>query len=135
MATVRHTRENMPRGRTNWKALNKLSDEELDRRTLADRDNPPLTPADLKRLRRVPGVRIIRLTLGLTQEELADRFGLSLATLRDWEQGRTEPDQASSTLLKLIARIPEQVQQALAEKPAIGRRSRREGRPARKKKS
>src|SRR5262245_49076535 len=106
MATVRHNRETMPRGRTDWKALDKLSDEDLERRALADPDNPPLTAADLKRMRRVPRVRIIRLTLGLTQEELCERFGLSLATLRDWEQGRTEPDQASRTLLKLIARIP-----------------------------
>jgi putative transcriptional regulator len=59
----------------------------------------------------------------LTQEELCERFGLSLATLRDWEQGRTEPDHASRTLLKLIARIPRQVEQALAEKPGRAERS------------
>jgi putative transcriptional regulator len=30
--------------------------------------------------------------LGLTQEQFAARFHESIGTLRDWEQGRAEPD-------------------------------------------
>jgi putative transcriptional regulator len=114
----------MPKGRTDWKALDKLTDEEIERRVRSDPDAPSLTEEDLKHMRRVPRPRIIRMTLGLTQEEFAERFGLSLATVRDWEQGRTEPDQASQTLLKLIARIPREVE-AEAVRTGNARRVRR----------
>jgi len=59
----------------------------------ADADNLPLTGADLKRMKRTPQTKIIRRALELTQEEFAARFHIPLGTLRDWEQGRAEPDQ------------------------------------------
>ncbi len=117
MATVRFNSENLPDDKTDWEAIEKLSDEEIERRARSDPDNPPLSEEELAGMRRVPEVRRVRRKLGMTQEEFAESYGLSLATVRDWEQGRTEPDQASKTLLKLIARIPEQVEAALAEKP------------------
>ena len=120
MATVRHNRKSAPKGKTDWGALDGLSDEEIERRALADPDTQPLTKEDMKRMRRTPQVRILRIVLDLTQEEFAERFGLSLATVRDWEQGRSEPDQASKTLLKLIQRIPDEVEQALADDPRSG---------------
>ena len=115
MATVRHKRGKVPKGRTDWEALDALSDEEIERRARTDLDAPPLSKEDMERLRQTPQVKIIRRAFGMTQEEFAERFGLSLATVRDWEQGRTEPDQASRTLLKLIARMPQQIEAALAE--------------------
>jgi putative transcriptional regulator len=115
MATVRHDRKRLPRGKTDWKALDKLSDEEVERRALSDSDAKPLTKDDLKKLRRSPRVRIVRMALGLTQEKFAEIYGIPVATLRDWEQGRREPDQASKTLLKLIERMPREVEKALAE--------------------
>ena len=115
MATVRHDRKALPKGKTDWKALDKLSDEEVERRALSDSDAKPLTKDDLKKLRRSPRVRIVRMALGLTQEEFAETYRIPVATLRDWEQGRREPDQASKTLLKLIERIPREVKKALAE--------------------
>jgi putative transcriptional regulator len=78
-----------------------------------DRDNPPLTSAQLEQLRRVPRVKTLRRALGLTQEEFAARYQIPLGTLRDWEQGRTEPDQAASAYLKVIAHDPENVHSAL----------------------
>jgi putative transcriptional regulator len=39
-----------------------------------------------------PDVAAIRKRLGLSQERFARRFGLSPATVRDWEQGRRQPD-------------------------------------------
>jgi putative transcriptional regulator len=65
---------------------------------------------------RVPdplNVRAIRKKLGLTQEEFAMRFGLSLSSLRNWEQGHRRPQGPCRTLLTLIDRIPEQVSEAL----------------------
>jgi len=40
----------------------------------------------------IPRVKIIRRALHLTQEEFAERYHIPLGTLRDWEQGRAEPD-------------------------------------------
>ena len=106
--------KNPPKGDSDWGAIDALSDEEIERRARSDPDNQPLSDKDFATLRRVPRVRILRMKLGMTQEEFADKFQLSPATLRDWEQGRTEPDQASRTLLKLIAAMPDQVREALA---------------------
>ena len=50
---------------------------------------------------------------GLTQEEFAVRFRIPLGTLRDWEQGKTEPDQAARAYLIVIARNPKAVTEAL----------------------
>lgn len=45
-----------------------------------------VTPADFKRMKRTPQVKLIRRALGLTQEEFAGRFHIPLGALRDWEQ-------------------------------------------------
>ena len=90
-----------------------MTDEEVEAAALSDPDNPPLTEEQLKQLKRVPRVRTLRRALGLTQEEFAARFHIPLGTLRDWEQGRTEPDQPTRAYLKVIARDPEGVRRAL----------------------
>ncbi len=59
-------------------------------------------------------IRAIRARLGASQEEFALRFGLDLATLRNWEQGRSRPDTASRTLLRLIETNPAAVSAALS---------------------
>jgi putative transcriptional regulator len=64
-------------------------------------------------LKRVPQVKVMRRALGLTQEEFSARFRIPLGTLRDWEQGKSEPDQAARAYLTVIARDPEAVQKAL----------------------
>jgi putative transcriptional regulator len=114
MGRVRFGRTNLPKDKTNWEALRKLSEDEVERRARSDPDARPLTEADLKRLKRSPRVRILRMALGLTQEEFAAAYEIPVATLRDWEQGRREPDQASRTLLKLIERMPHEIEAALA---------------------
>ena len=75
----------------------------------ADPDAHPLTSADLKRMKRTPQAKIIRRALALTQEEFSVRYHIPLGTLRDWEQGRAEPDQPTQAYLKVIAREPERV--------------------------
>ncbi len=79
----------------------------------ADRDAQPLTEADLKRMKRTPQAKIIRRALELTQEEFAARYHIPLGTLRDWEQGRAEPDQPARAYLTLIARDPGHVDRTL----------------------
>ncbi len=79
----------------------------------ADPENPPLTEERLARLRPVPRIRTLRRALHLTQEEFAARYHIPLGTLRDWEQGRTEPDQPARAYLTVIANDPEGVRRAL----------------------
>lgn len=59
-------------------------------------------------------VAALRLKLGLSQVRFAERYGLSVATVRDWEQKRRYPDQAARVLLKIIEREPEAAERALA---------------------
>ena len=67
----------------------------------------------MDRMKPVPRVKIIRRALGLTQEEFAARFRIPLGTLRDWEQGAKQPDQAARAYLSAIAGDPAGVQRAL----------------------
>jgi putative transcriptional regulator len=60
-------------------------------------------------------VRAIRTKLGLSQEEFCLRYGFSLGTVRHWEQGRRYPEGPARTLLTVINRAPQAVEQALAE--------------------
>ena len=60
-------------------------------------------------------VRAIRAHMGLSQAGFAARFGLSLHTLRNWEQGKRTPDPAARAYLKVIAKAPDVVSSALAE--------------------
>ena len=94
-----------------------MTDEEVLAAALSDPDAQPLTPEDFKRMKRSPRAKIIRRALGLTQEEFSSRFQIPLGTLRDWEQGAAEPDQASRAYLKVIAVDPEAVRRALQVRP------------------
>jgi putative transcriptional regulator len=78
-------------------------------KTELDGDDPfdrPFTAKELSRFRRVPVSKQLRWRFRLTQEEFSTRFGIPLGTLRDWEQGRTEPDATAKAYLKVIAAEP-----------------------------
>jgi DNA-binding XRE family transcriptional regulator len=60
-----------------------------------------------------PDVRKIREAFGLSQSEFAIRFGLELDTVRNWEQGRNQPDPAARLLLKIIETSPAAVESVL----------------------
>lgn len=59
-------------------------------------------------------VRAIRRRLGLSQEAFAARYGLSVARVRDWEQGRSNMDTPSRILLTVIDKEPEAIERALS---------------------
>lgn len=63
----------------------------------------------------VVNVRALRDRLGLSRAAFAERFGLAVAAVRDWEQGLRRPDPAARVLLLVIARSPEVVAQAITE--------------------
>lgn len=54
-------------------------------------------------------LKVSRAVLGLTQQRLADLMDIPLATLRNWEQRRTVPDDAARTLITLLFRHPREV--------------------------
>ena len=61
-------------------------------------------PADVKALRR---------KLRTTQSEFALMIGVSVATLRNWEQGRRIPDGPALALLRVASTNPTAVAEAL----------------------
>lgn len=79
-----------------------MSDEEIHARALTDPDNPP-RDVDTRKWKPVPRVRTLRRVLGLTQEEFAAKYHIPVGTLRDWEQGRKEPDATARAYLHVIA--------------------------------
>jgi len=90
-----------------------MSEADIEAAAITDSDNPPLTPERLAQLRPVPRVKTLRRALGLTQEEFAVRYHIPLGTLRDWEQGRSQPDQPARAFLAAIARAPKEVAELL----------------------
>jgi putative transcriptional regulator len=59
-------------------------------------------------------VKSIRRKYGLSQAQFADRFGFSVAAVRDWEQKRKTPEGATRAFLLVIDREPEAVRRALS---------------------
>jgi putative transcriptional regulator len=102
--------------KTDWARLRAMNDDDVTAAAMADPDARPMTREQLRTARRVPRTKTLRRALGLTQEEFASRYHIPLGTLRDWEQGRCEPDQPSRAYLTVIAHDPEGVKRALSKK-------------------
>lgn len=61
----------------------------------------------------IVNVRDVRRRLSLSQTEFATRFGFARASIRNWEQGRTQPEGPARVLLAVIAKHPQAVEDAL----------------------
>jgi putative transcriptional regulator len=59
-------------------------------------------------------IKAIRARLDLSQSEFAFLIGVSVATLRNWEQGRRRPEGPARALLKVVEERPDAVLEALA---------------------
>ena len=62
-----------------------------------------------------PDARKIRQSYGLSQEKFARLIGISVATLRNWEQGRRSPEGPARVLLRVAAKHPEAVLDVVRE--------------------
>ncbi len=100
-----------------WSRFDAMTAEDRHAAALGDPDARPLTEADFARMKRTPQVKIIRRALGMSQEEFATRFHIPIGTLRDWEQGRKDPDAAARAYLTVIGRNPAAVTEALRQTP------------------
>ena len=94
-----------------------MTEGEILAAALADPDAQPWTEEQLATAKRVPRARSLRRALRLTQEEFAERYLIPVGTLRDWEQGRTEPDAPARAYLLAIAGDADGVTRALQRRP------------------
>lgn len=106
--------------RVDLERLRATTDAELARQAEADPDTAPFQtdlPDALARgeARLVWPVdpRTVRRRLGMSQAAFAAMFGVSVWTLRNWEQGRRRPDGPARALLRVIDREPEAARRAL----------------------
>ncbi len=69
------------------------------------------------RVHHFPAIDIaaIRKQTGATQDHFARQIGVSIATLRNWEQGRRQPEGPARVLLAMLARDPGIVARTLSE--------------------
>lgn len=101
-----------------WKALDALSDADIDRQIAANPDAAPVASARALKAAAVvtpeePDVHAIRARLGLSQAKFAAAFGVSIGTVRNWEQRRARPYGSARVLLRVIERHPKAVLDAL----------------------
>jgi putative transcriptional regulator len=74
----------------------------------------PLAASAMDGIASSPGVRDLRRRARLTQQEFAERLGVPVETIRNWEQGKRMPRGPARALLAVIAHAPEMVFAALA---------------------
>lgn len=60
-------------------------------------------------------VKSLRKETGMSQQQFCAAFGVSLGTLRHWEQGLRRPRGAALTLLKVVEKNPKAVIEAISE--------------------
>lgn len=120
MSIVRRSRRDVDLEQIDWAALKQVTDEEIDAQIAEDPDTAAVfTTEEMKASRlmtpalRGEDVRTIRNGAGLTQQEFAERFGFSVETIRNYEQGHRQPSGPARTLLRVIANEPEAVARAL----------------------
>ena len=111
--------ENNMNDRTDWAALKKMTEAEIELAAKSDPDAPLLSDYDLSQFKRVNpiqeiDVREIRNKLHLSQEKFAIFFGVSKRTIQEWEQHRKRPNATSRNFLRVVEYAPDVVQRALA---------------------
>ncbi len=66
------------------------------------------TPSRVSKVEK-PDIKAIRGAMGLTQMQFAALLGISVNTLRNWEQGRREPEGPARVLLLVAAHRPDAI--------------------------
>ena len=119
MPIVRRTRADIDKAKllAELAARPRPSEDKVEAQAAEDRDawtDEELAEAELVYLSPSPEqVRALRAKLGLSQAQFARRFGFTLDTVQQYEQGRRRPSGPASTLLRVIEADPEGVVRAL----------------------
>ena len=119
MAIVRRSAKQIGKGRVDWKRIRATRDRDIAKQIGSDPEVAESTAAELRRARQVysppvPDVKAIRQKLGLSQGAFARRFGFSVRTVQQWEQGRAVPDRPARILLLVVQTAPRAVERALS---------------------
>ena len=121
MSIARRSRSEITKrggGQVDWERVRDTTDEEIDAMIASDPDTAPdmSIGRDWRRVisPRLPDVRAIRRKLRLSQAKFAKRFGFSVRTVQEWEQGRAIPDRPARILLRVIEKSPKAVERAVA---------------------
>ena len=97
--------------------------DDLDIRELTEADFRRMIPAPVRRRIREGRIEsgrdivLLRRFVGLSQKEFARALEISVHTLRNWEQGRRQPEGPAIALLKIAARHPNIVRRAAGHSP------------------
>ena len=113
MSNAATTKKTAKASKHDWAIFDAMSPAARTAAAAGDTEAQPVTRKTAGRMNRTPQVKVIRRALGLSQEEFSDRFRIPLGTLRDWEQGRKDPDAAAKAYLIVIARDAAAVMAAL----------------------
>jgi putative transcriptional regulator len=101
--------EPYPETDTDWAAVEAITDVQIRAAALTDPESVPVPVYDTPGLTHQVNVKRLRERLGLTQEAFAATYRIPVGTLRDWEQGRKNPDAPARAYLTVIDRNPEAV--------------------------
>ena len=88
-----------PKGRVDTDRIDATKDNEIQEQIERDDDE---AMAEMGAY-----IRGVRARVGMTQQEFSDRIGISVDTLRNWEQGRRYPTGTARALLRIIDKAPE----------------------------
>ena len=94
--------------------MNKFSKELIESMTEAAEHAEGKRQAARVHVVEVPDVRAIRRGLRMSQADFARVYRIPLATLKNWEQGRRQPDAPAAAYLQVIANRPREAREALA---------------------
>jgi putative transcriptional regulator len=119
MTIVRHTRADIDRAKLRADLAARRPRTEAEIEAQAAEDGDAWTEEELATATAVyppptaEQVRALRARLGLSQAQFARRFGFTVDTVQQYEQGRRVPSGPASTLLRVIESDPQAVVRAL----------------------
>lgn len=120
MRTKKRSPKRRSRSKIDWSAFDATTDAEIAAQITRDPDTAPdvtsLGPGRIVHPPKEIDVRAIRRKLHLSQERFARRYGFSVGSVRNWEQGRRRPEGPARILLKVIETDPKVVDKALSDK-------------------
>jgi putative transcriptional regulator len=121
MTTIRRSRDEIRKrggGKVDWARVDATTDKDIAQMIMSDPDTAPdmSINRDWRKVinPRAPDVRALREKLRLSQSQFASKFGFSLRTVQEWEQGRAIPDRPARILLRVIEKSPKTVERAVA---------------------
>ena len=88
-----------PKGRIDVRRVETTTDREIEDQIARDNKAAMAEMGDY--------IRAVRSRVGMTQRDFSDRIGISVDTLRNWEQGRRYPTGTARALLRIIDKAPD----------------------------